>query len=288
MPIPQRPHLLGRWLASALARLPAASLPGLAVMMLAVLAASPTRAMAESWNMKQILQPPGLPRPPLPGDRGGDRGGDDTSRARERQEQQQREARERNDREQRWHNERQERWNDDRRWDSRGDSRWDHRWDGRWDARPDPWVVRPAPPVYVVPPGPPPRRYVYPRPRYGVVVPVLPWAATTLVVGTATYWYCDGVYYRRLPADAGYQVVDTPTELNGGRIVDERLYVYPRNGQSARQQASDEYECHRWAVEQTGFDPTNENSWSTQSLDQRDDYRRAQTACLDGRGYTVK
>ena len=33
-------------------------------------------------------------------------------------------------------------------------------------------------------------------------------------------------------------------------------YVYPAKGQSADQQKKDEYECHQWAVNQTGFDPT--------------------------------
>jgi hypothetical protein len=33
-------------------------------------------------------------------------------------------------------------------------------------------------------------------------------------------------------------------------------YVYPAKGQSAEQQKKDEYECHNWAVQQTGVDPT--------------------------------
>lgn len=33
-------------------------------------------------------------------------------------------------------------------------------------------------------------------------------------------------------------------------------YVYPAKGQSPEQQKKDEYECHAWAVQQTGFDPT--------------------------------
>lgn len=245
---------------------------------LALLGGGLESASAQPWGgMKQIPQPPGLPRPPQPWNR------DDTSRNRDWQDQQQRNARERNEREQRWNREQPE-----QRWDDRRGGGWDRRWDNRWDGRPDPWAVRPPPPAYVVPPGPPPRRWAYPRPRYGAVVPVLPWAATVLVVGTTSYWYCDGVYYRRLPSDAGYQVVDGPEQVGDGRIVDERLYVYPRNGQSMQQQASDEYDCHRWAVDQTGFDPTSESAWNVQSLDRRDDYRRAQTACLDGRGYTVK
>lgn len=33
-------------------------------------------------------------------------------------------------------------------------------------------------------------------------------------------------------------------------------YVYPAKGQSAEKQKKDEYECHQWAVQQTGVDPT--------------------------------
>lgn len=32
-------------------------------------------------------------------------------------------------------------------------------------------------------------------------------------------------------------------------------YVYPAKGQSAEQQKQDDYECHNWAVGQTGVDP---------------------------------
>jgi len=36
----------------------------------------------------------------------------------------------------------------------------------------------------------------------------------------------------------------------------QQQYVYPQKGQSAEQQKKDEYDCHNWAVKQTGFDPT--------------------------------
>ena len=36
----------------------------------------------------------------------------------------------------------------------------------------------------------------------------------------------------------------------------ERIFVYPRQGQSEELQAKDRYECHSWAVSQTGYDPT--------------------------------
>ncbi len=34
------------------------------------------------------------------------------------------------------------------------------------------------------------------------------------------------------------------------------LYIYPSKGQSQAQQDKDRYECHTWAVKQTGFDPS--------------------------------
>ena len=36
----------------------------------------------------------------------------------------------------------------------------------------------------------------------------------------------------------------------------QRVFVYPANGQSAEQTDRDRYECHVWAVEQTGVDPS--------------------------------
>ncbi len=33
------------------------------------------------------------------------------------------------------------------------------------------------------------------------------------------------------------------------------VYAYPRNGQSQAQQQRDEFECHQWAVQQSGFNP---------------------------------
>ena len=70
----------------------------------------------------------------------------------------------------------------------------------------------------------------------------------------------------------------------------ERIFVYPRQGQSDELQAKDRYECHSWAVSQTHHDPTQPVSGMPEAqLNQmRADYQRAQGACLDGRGYTVK
>ena len=70
----------------------------------------------------------------------------------------------------------------------------------------------------------------------------------------------------------------------------ERIFVYPRQGQSEELQAKDRYECHSWAVSQTGYDPIQPPaSIPTAQMNQkRADYHRALDACLDGRGYTMK
>jgi hypothetical protein len=40
----------------------------------------------------------------------------------------------------------------------------------------------------------------------------------------------------------------------------QRVFVYPNNGQSQEQTDRDRYECHLWAVQQTGVDPSRADS----------------------------
>jgi hypothetical protein len=70
----------------------------------------------------------------------------------------------------------------------------------------------------------------------------------------------------------------------------ERVFVYPRQGQSEELQAKDRYECHSWAVGQTHYDPIQPPPGLPEARmnQMRADYSRAQEACLDARGYTVK
>jgi hypothetical protein len=71
----------------------------------------------------------------------------------------------------------------------------------------------------------------------------------------------------------------------------EKIFVYPRLGQSEELQAKDRYECHSWAMGQAGYDPTQPTDGDVpeaQTNQKRADYLRAQGACLDGRGYTMK
>lgn len=63
-----------------------------------------------------------------------------------------------------------------------------------------------------------------------------------------------------------------------------KLYIYPAAGQSETQMADDRYQCHLWAADQSGHDPT----LGTGSRSEAQDYTRAFTACMEGRNYVVK
>jgi hypothetical protein len=150
--------------------------------------------------------------------------------------------------------------------------------------------------IWYRPEGP---RYVVAAPPPGIVVEVLPPYYTTVMVAGRPYYYANDTYYLYSDAARGYQVVEPPPGVEaedgvpppaGPGAGADSMFVYPRNGQSAEQQASDRYECHRWAVDQTGFDPTQPGGGvpPEQLGPRRADYQRATGACLDGRGYTVR
>ena len=51
-------------------------------------------------------------------------------------------------------------------------------------------------------------------------------------------------------------IVALPLLLLAGSSRAQDIYIYPAKGQSHEQQDRDRYECHSWAVKQTGFDPS--------------------------------
>lgn len=133
--------------------------------------------------------------------------------------------------------------------------------------------------------------YVIVGAPFGLFVPYLPSYYTTVWVGGSRYYYADGSYYTYEPVRRGYVVARSPYGDDGveddgqaGDSRDQDLYIYPTRGQSEQQQSDDRYDCHRWAVDQTHYDPTD----SRYDRDDRSEYDRALTACLTGRGYSVK
>ncbi|HVY05295.1 MAG TPA: hypothetical protein VHB46_04915 [Burkholderiales bacterium] len=65
-----------------------------------------------------------------------------------------------------------------------------------------------------------------------------------------------------------------------------RWFVYPSKGQSDAQLASDQTECGDWATKRSGYDP--DMRYNNHPPSALSDYGRAMSACLEGRGYTVR
>jgi hypothetical protein len=129
-------------------------------------------------------------------------------------------------------------------------------------------------------------------PPIGLVVTLLPPFHTTIWAGGIPYYYADDVYYLWRAEDRVYVVSEPPpdTEIVEQSAIPEQLFIYPKEGQSEEQQATDRYECHRWSVTQTGFDPSQpggnvpEEQHQTKHLK----YQRAMKACLEARNYSVQ
>jgi hypothetical protein len=165
--------------------------------------------------------------------------------------------------------------------------------------------------------------HVWYYPGWSWFLPVLPLGYATFWWGGVPYYYSNSLYYTWNPGYNGYVVSDPPPSagdedsagsaagdydqaapapapgvapngagaaippngaINGSTRAAGDVYLYPRNGQSDAQSQNDRYECHSWAVNQTGFDPTR----STQQGGNAADYRRAMIACLDARGYSAR
>jgi hypothetical protein len=152
--------------------------------------------------------------------------------------------------------------------------------------------------VWYRPHGP---RWVVVAPPIGLYVPVLPPFYTTLMIGGAPYYYANETYYTWDPATQQYVVVAPPAGAEAinpaapdapaaAAVAGDPLYIYPRSGQSEEQLRQDKYECHRWAADQTTFDPTQPGGGVApeQGPSRRAEYDRARSACLEARGYTVR
>jgi hypothetical protein len=73
---------------------------------------------------------------------------------------------------------------------------------------------------------------------------------------------------------------------DSARPAADQLFAYPNRGQSQQQAANDRYDCAKWATSQTGYDPDLPVHRDPQNGPVN--YSRALSACLEGRGYTVR
>jgi hypothetical protein len=122
----------------------------------------------------------------------------------------------------------------------------------------------------------------------GLFLATLPLYYSTLWWDGVPYYYANDNYYVWNGSEGGYSAVAPPPQVSAqasaasgqyappaGGTTD--LFVYPKNAQSAQLQEQDKQECRAWAASQPGAGPAN-----------RGDNLRAQTACLEARGYSVK
>lgn len=120
----------------------------------------------------------------------------------------------------------------------------------------------------------------------GLYFATLPYYYPTYWYGGAPYYYANNTYVTSDPTMGQFQTEPVAAPGQPAGQAPSELMVYPRNGQSHDQQVTDRYECYRWAVSQLGYDPTSAGSDKVR----RDltNYNRAQTACLEARGYSVR
>jgi hypothetical protein len=96
--------------------------------------------------------------------------------------------------------------------------------------------------------------------------------------------------YTTTPSPQGSAAPPAPTSTPGLARLDN-LTVTPKNGQTQEQMWSDRYECHGWAKAQSSFDPTlpaPSGLTPDEITSRREQYRRALSACLEGKGYAVQ
>jgi hypothetical protein len=120
----------------------------------------------------------------------------------------------------------------------------------------------------------------------GLYFATLPYYYSTLWYAGVPYYYADDNYYQWDSNVGQYETVTPPAEVQRqAEQQSSNLIAYPKNGQSETQQTADKSACSAWAMSQSGFDPT---QTPTASTNQHSDYMRAQAACLEGRGYSVQ
>jgi len=130
----------------------------------------------------------------------------------------------------------------------------------------------------------------------GLYFATLPFYYSTFWDAGAPYYYADDNYYQWDRNVGQYETVNPPADVQRqAASLSPDLIAYPKNGQTDAQQATDKSECRSWAATQSGFDAAQLDSASAAtdtsgagSASRREQHMRAQAACFEGRGYSVK
>jgi len=130
---------------------------------------------------------------------------------------------------------------------------------------------------------------------YGLFFDALPLYYSTYWWGGSPYYYANDNFYQWNGSVGQYETVRPPQNLASQVATTQALenivlFAYPKNGQTSAQQATDRIECQRWATDQSGAEssPAGSTVPAAGSSARRKEYLRAESACLEGRGYSVR
>jgi len=132
-------------------------------------------------------------------------------------------------------------------------------------------------------------------PGYGLFLSTLPLYYSTLWWDGVPYYHADDNYYQWNASVGQYESVAPPPEVMNQAANVSDLFAYPMKQQSAEQQRQDKRECRDWAATQSGLqaqtsdlDATTIATVGYESATKRQAYLRAETACFEARGYSVR
>lgn len=132
-------------------------------------------------------------------------------------------------------------------------------------------------------------RYVVVQPPYGGRVRYLPDYAQRMWIGSSMFFLAAGTYYQWAENTQEYVVVNPPAQVPVSQSVPATsgydVAAYPAQGQSPQQIAQDQYECKRWAAEQSRFDPA--AATYAPAPEVVSVYRQNLANCFASRGYSV-
>ena len=136
-------------------------------------------------------------------------------------------------------------------------------------------------------------------PPVGLCLSALPFGYATYVYRDIPYYYYEDIYYTAAPA-GGYMVVDPPPEREERRPsppppsssrqdpAADALLIIPKEGQKEVAMIADRQKAQRFAVAESGYDPTYSDPSDPGTPRARRAYLRAMKSYLEERGYSVK
>lgn len=137
-------------------------------------------------------------------------------------------------------------------------------------------------------------RYVVVAPPHGVRVRYLPDYTQQVWLGSALFFLAAGTYYTYEQSTNEYIVAEPPqgaepvySPQQSQQTADPYdVVAYPANGQTQQQVEQDRYDCYRYAVQQSNFDPAAATYQPAPEV--VGVYRQALAGCYAGRGYSVQ